>query len=105
MPENEKQLPQSPWIKSPNGVFETYANNIHIMWSKDDLRVRLAQMVESPETPNPGADFRAATEERAAVTFSWRGAKLLRDQLTKVIEAYEKVNGEIKVDVVLPTSF
>jgi hypothetical protein len=43
-------------------------------------------------------------EERAAITFPWRHAKLLRDQLTTIIEAFEKANGPIKLDPKLPTS-
>lgn len=93
-----------PWIKSPKGVAEVYTNNIHVTWSKDDLRIRLAQLIEDPQYPNPGPTLRGANEERAAVTFTWRAAKILRDQLSKVIAAYEEVNGEIKVDVELPTS-
>ncbi|MHB8391994.1 MAG: hypothetical protein ACYDBH_20860, partial [Acidobacteriaceae bacterium] len=72
--------------------------------SLDDVRIRLAQVVDSPVNPNPGAEFRGAIEERAAVTFSWRNAKLLRDQLAVIVAAYEKANGEIKVDTVLPPS-
>jgi hypothetical protein len=83
-------------------VVEVYANNTHITWTKDDLRVRLAQIVEHPGAPNPGQNFRAANEERAAVTFTWRGAKVLRDELTKLIDAYESVNGEITLDITLP---
>src|SRR5580698_7881673 len=101
---NASQLPQIKWIKSPNGITDVYANSIHITWSVDDIRIRLAQVVDSPETPNPGPDFRGASEERAALTISWRMAKALRDQLTGAIENFEKTNGPIKVDVKLPVS-
>jgi hypothetical protein len=66
------------------------------------VRVRLAVVVPSPDTPNPGAGFRGASEERGAVTLSWRVAKVLRNHLSDAIGAYEKVNGEIKIDVELP---
>lgn len=92
------------WIKSPNGVCEVYANLSHLMWSLDDVRIRLGQLIDSPETPNPGEGFIAAAEERAAVTISWRGAKIIRDQLTTLIENFENTNGPINVDVKLPPS-
>ena len=99
--DNKKPI---PWVKSPKGVFEVYSNMTHIAWSLDDVRVRLGQLIDSPETPNPGQDFRAVSEERAAVTFSWRGAKLFRNQLSTLIDSYEKVNGEIKLDPALAPS-
>lgn len=104
MSANEGTSQQSPlpWVKSPNGVFNVYANSVHITWSVDDLRLRLGQVVDAPGTPNPGKDFRGAIEERAAVTISWRMAKALRDQLTAAIGNYEKTNGTIKIDAKLP---
>jgi hypothetical protein len=104
MSETRTVYPQIPWIKSPNGVFEVYANSMHVTWSLDDVRVRLGQVVDSPETPNPGAKFVGAIEERAAVTVSWREAKILLNQLRAVILSYESVNGPINLDVKLPPS-
>src|SRR5438874_4667384 len=98
---DEATKSQVQWVKSPKGIFEVYANLAHITWSFDDVRVRLAQMVDSPETPSPGGDFVGVAEERAAVTFSWRNAKILRDNLDQAIDLYEKVNGEINVNVAL----
>ncbi|GAC1432330.1 MAG: hypothetical protein NVS1B11_10850 [Terriglobales bacterium] len=34
-----------PWVKSPDGVFEAYSNMTHIVWSLDDVRVRLGQII------------------------------------------------------------
>jgi hypothetical protein len=103
---SEEKAPKKklPWIKSPSGVTEIYANAAHITWTLDDLRIRLGQIIDSPETPNPGPSFLGATEERAAVTLSWRNAKLLRDNLSSIIEGYETVNGEINIDLTLPNS-
>jgi|SRR5665213_875898 len=101
---DNKHQPKLPWVKSPNGIFEVYANTMHTTWSLDDVRIRLGQVVDNPKTPEPGPEFLGAAEERAAVTFSWRAAKLMRDQLTRIIDGYEKVNGEIKVDIKLPPS-
>jgi hypothetical protein len=92
------------WIKSACGVAEIYANSIHTTWSLDDVRIRFGQVVDSPETPTPGEKFIGVVEERAAVTFAWRNAKQLRDQLTRVISAFESANGEIKIDLKLPPS-
>lgn len=96
------EKPPMDWVKVPGGVAEVYANSFHATWTKDDVRVRLAQVIDSPETPNPGSTFIGINEERAAVTFSWRNAKILRNQLAQIVEQYEKANGEIKVDVTLP---
>lgn len=89
------------WVKSPNGVFETYANTLHLNWSLDDVRLRLGQVINSPDTPNPGPELVAIIEERAAVTFSWRNAIVLRDQLSLLIDSYERVNGLVNRHVKL----
>jgi hypothetical protein len=106
MEENEslKEAKKLPWVKSPNGVIDVYANNIHVTWSIDDVRIRLSQVVTSPDTPNPGPTFSGVAEERAAITVSWRLAALLRNQLSSAIENYEKTNGPIKIDAKLPPS-
>jgi hypothetical protein len=98
--EPNKKKPM-PWVKSPDGVIDIYANEAHITWTLDDVRVRLAQVIDSPETPNPGDAFLGVIEERAAVTFSWRTAKLLRDGLSRIIAGYEAINGEIKTNPTL----
>jgi hypothetical protein len=104
MPEENQNAQKLPWVKSPAGVVEVYANSVHITWSQDDVRIRVGQVVDHPETPDPGSSFRGAIEERAAITVSWRGAKLLRDQLSTVIAHFEETNEVIKVDVKLPGS-
>jgi hypothetical protein len=98
----DKEFPPIRWVEHPEGVYEVYANLAHITWSLDDLRIRLAQLVTSPESRNPGAEYIGVAEERAAVTLTWRNAKIFRNQLTAVIEKFEQENGEIKVDVRLP---
>ncbi len=95
---------QAKWIESPDGILEVYANQTHITWTVDDIRVRLAQLVPSAETRSPGMDFVGVAEERAAFTLSWRMAKLLRDQLASAIDNFEKTNGTIKTDLKLPMS-
>src|ERR1700685_3160184 len=101
MADQKEEQKKIDWVKSPDGVLEVYANMSHMVWSLDDVRIRLAQLIENPKTPNPGADFSIVAQERGAVTFTWRNAVVLRDQLSKLIEAYEKTNGPIKVDVKL----
>lgn len=103
MSETQKQE-KMPWVKSPSGVVDIYVNQTHLTWTVGDVRIRLAQIIDSPQTPTPGPGFQGVCEERAAVTFSWRDAKLLKDNLTKLINSYEDVNGEIKIDIKLPGS-
>lgn len=100
-PENKKHF---KWIKPPQGVFDTYANQTHLNWSLDDVRIRFAQIGEAGDDTGPGADIVPANFEKAAVTLSWRNAKILLNQLAKVIHNYEKVNGEIKMNVVLASN-
>jgi hypothetical protein len=103
MSDNQKQE-VAPWIKAPDGVVDVYANNFQVTWSLDDVRIRLAQLVSNPEKPTPGDRFQGANEERAAITFTWRIAKMLRNHLTQAIDGYEKINGEINIDIKLPPS-
>ena len=102
MSDKEQGRPPIHWIEAPDGVYEIYANMANITWSLDDLRIRLAQLVPHPEVRDPGDKYVTVAEERAAVTLTWRNAKLLRDHLTAVIENFEKTNWEIKLDVKLP---
>jgi hypothetical protein len=105
MDQNEKQPQQPPteWIASPHGIVEIYANLATMQWTLDDVRVRLAQLINDPQRPTPGPVFYAVAEERGAVTFSWRTAKIFRDQLANLIANYEKQNGEIATDIKLAT--
>jgi hypothetical protein len=101
---NTKTTSNKPpdWTAPEEGVFDVYANTAHLTWSLDDVRVRFAQLVTNPDFPNPGKEFIGVAEERVAVTFSWRNAVVFRDALSRVIEAYENVNGKIKVEIKLP---
>lgn len=96
MAEN-KDKPKLEWVRSPQGVFEFYSNVIHLTWSFDDVRVRLARITPSSETLTPGRPFISVAEERAAISLSWRNAKVLSIELAKLIQSYEKANGEINV--------
>jgi hypothetical protein len=107
MSDQKVEQPTQPvisWIKSPDGVREVYANLVHLVWSLDDIRIRVAQMVESAETRNPGEPFLPAAEERAVVTLPWRCAKILGEQLTAAVKNFEQSNGPIKTDLKLPPS-
>jgi hypothetical protein len=101
---SKSEKPSMQWVPSPSGVIEIYANLATLQWSLDDVRVRVAQMINSPETPNPGDDLVAIAQERVAVTMSWRNAKRMRDSLIEAIDAYERKNGEIVIDLKLPYS-
>ena len=103
MSQQNIERPVLDWMKSPAGIFEVYANSMHVTWSLDDVRLRLGQTVNNPETPNPGPKFVGIVQERAGVTISWRQAKILRNQLDLIINSYESVNGTINVEVKLPS--
>ncbi len=91
------------WVQRPDGVCEEYANFVHLTWSLDDVRVRFAQLINDPTTPDPGPKLKGVAEERAAITISWRNAKILRDSLTMIIDLWEKRNGEIPLNLELPS--
>ena len=92
------------WVKSLQGVFETYSNQTHISWSLDDVRLRFAQIGQIDETITPGRGFVPINVEKANVTIPWRVAKVLHAQLSQVISNYEKVNGEINLRPALASS-
>ncbi len=105
MAENNAAVkPELRWVPAPEGVQEIYANVATIQWSLDDVRVRLAQIVNSPDTPNPGGNLIPIALEKAAVTVTWRGAKIMLNHLRQAIDAYEEANGEILVEIKLPKS-
>ena len=64
-------------------------------------KVRLSVAGNAGEFCHARPEFKGAVEERAAVTITWRNAKLMRNQLSDLIQAYEEVNGEINIGVKL----
>jgi hypothetical protein len=102
MSENKK--PPIQWVEPPEGVTEYYANMVNLLWSLDDVRFKIGQLVDPSEKAAPGANFRPVALASAAVTLSWRNAKLLRDDLIALVNSYEKVNGEIVTSIVLAPS-
>jgi len=93
-PEDAKPAPPE-WIKSDRGFHEIYTNFVHSNWSLYDVRVRLGQLVPDPKSSDP-ATSKWVVEERAAVTFAWPQAKILRDLLIELVAKYEEANGEIQ---------
>lgn len=63
MPENgkEESKKQIRWVRSPNGMVDVHTNSWHTQWSLDDVRVRFAQLVKSPDHATPGPDFKQRT--------------------------------------------
>jgi hypothetical protein len=84
------------WVKSPEGLFQTYANQMHINWSLDDVRLRFAEIGPSNDA-GPGDKLISVYVEKAAITITWRNAKILLNGLSAIISNYEKVNGEINL--------
>lgn len=91
------------WVRSPQGVFETYTNQGHITWSLDDVRLHFAQIGEI-ESPTPGEKFSPLNIEKAKITMSWRNAKILQARLSQIIANYEKANGEINLSPILASN-
>ncbi len=97
---NENRPPQSvppfgptqyKWIPARNGVNqEIYGNFVHPSWTLFDVRLRVGQLIPDE------ASKTFVVEERAAVTFAWPQAKVLRDMFARLVDAYEEANGEIE---------
>lgn len=98
---SDTKKPKAKWVKAPQGVAEYYVNTSLVMWSLDDVRFRLGQLINAEDNSSDD-DFIAIAQEKAAVTMSWRNAKVLRNQLVQLIKLYEDTNGDINVDVTLP---
>jgi hypothetical protein len=98
-----EEKPRIKWAKSAN-VFETYANQTHLNWTLDDVRLHFAQIMEIGENLGPGADVSFANMEKAVITVSWRNAKILRNHLEKIISNYEEANGEINIQLKLASN-
>jgi len=94
---DEKKPPVS-WITPPSGAPEYYANMLRLLWTLDDVRFKIGQLVDNPDTQS---DEKVIARTSAAITLSWRNAKLLRNDLIDLINSYEKVNGEISTSIVL----
>jgi Protein of unknown function (DUF3467) len=91
MAEKKKQeLKVFPW-KSVPGAPTMYANITHVGWTIDDLRLTFGAL--RSETINGKDDSK--TVEQGSVVIPWRQAKNLAAVLSRVVEDYEKKNGEI----------
>lgn len=72
---------------------DLYVNHTQAQPSFNDLRMVMGAIVDNRgkrEAP-------PVIEERVAVTMAWEHAKSLRDLLTRMIDAYEKENGLLRV--------
>jgi hypothetical protein len=92
------------WVKSSQGVFETYSNQTHLTWSLDDVKLRFAQLGEANESAGPGDALVTVNVHKATITVSWRNAKILHAQLGLIVGNYEKVNGEINLKPTLASN-
>lgn len=98
---SESKKPPIKWVTPPEGVPEYYANMVNILWSLDDVRLKIGQLIDDPADTPPGTNFTPIAQATAAVTISWRNAKLLLADLAQLIASYEKVNGEITTKIQL----
>jgi len=90
---SEDKKPPIKWVIPPEGIPDYYANMVSILWSLDDVRFKIGQLVDCSEPKL------VVARASAGVTLSWRNTKLLRDDLIELINSYEKVNGEIVTNV------
>jgi hypothetical protein len=106
MAEQSETIQNTPvqFVASPDGVLEIYCNLFHINWTLFDIRIRLAQLVPTPDGDiNAPGYIPRIGKERAALTLAWPEVKQLRDALIDAVARYEQANGEIQ-PLKMPTS-
>lgn len=86
------EQPGFKWVKPDQPVPDIYSNFVHISWTLFDVRIILGALAPV----HAGQSHEFIVQEKGAVTFAWGEAKILRDQLTAIIESHERTNGEIK---------
>jgi len=86
------------WAKPKEPTPLLYTNFVHTSWTFFDVRFQLGQLVPT----NPGVSNDFVVQEQGAVIIPWGQAKNLRDILIALIESYEKTNGEIKPQKLVP---
>ena len=79
-------------MPAKDGIQEIYCNFAHANWTLFDLTIQIGQLMPEREPTTPGF----VVEHRAAITFPWPQAKVLRDLLVQLVASYETANGEIK---------
>jgi hypothetical protein len=95
-PTNTEQPQLQEWVTPEDGVHEVYADWYHVNWLPLNVRIRFAQIIADPRTsPAKGSSW--VLEERVALTMPWLAVKTLAEMLTKIVNAYEKENGEMLV--------
>lgn len=95
----DEKKDQVKWAAPKEPKPEIYTNFVHTSWTLYDVRLQLGLLV--PTDAGVTLDF--VVEQQGAVTFGWPQAKNLRDVLTRLVESYEKTNGEIKPLKLAPT--
>lgn len=91
-------------IEPKDGILEVYSNFVHVDWTPSDVRIRFdfLHYMTDPDEPKV-KNQKGVIEERCAVSVPWIQAKILRDQLSFMINSYESVNGELKL-ITMPSS-
>ena len=93
-PKQQPQLPPMPF-KHAEEFVSLYANNVQIEQSVWDLKLVFGQLDQSQPS--------VFVEQHTAMTIPWIQAKLLSYFIDLHLEAYESVNGKIRVPTeVLP---
>lgn len=100
MPESKKQEvadATTPLVHPEDGLFESYANIVDGDWTLTDVTLRFMQLIHTPrEESATNSNRELIMLEKANITIPWWTAKIGAQMLTRLIQAYESVNGEIK---------
>lgn len=87
----------------PGGTPQVYSNNVQLATTSFDVRIIFGQVADV-------SDDKVMVDQHVQVTISWLEAKLLADFLRANIEAYEALNGPLKLPknpykIVVPETF
>ena len=87
----------TPIEQPEEGIFMDYANVVNLDWTLYDLRIRFGELMQVLDDDAPSwGNQHGVVLEKAAIRIPWHQAKVLAGLLTRVVESYERVNGELK---------
>jgi hypothetical protein len=94
-PSPQAPTPKVEAVIPPEGIFNVYTNHIGIAAGPNDVRVFLGEL--GAATPE-----KVQVAQRVAVVMSWIQAKATAALLQDYVNAYERLNGPIKLPKLPP---
>jgi hypothetical protein len=81
-------------IEEPEeGAFSCYSNHFMVGWTAQDVKLQFLQLVDTSD--KAPSDFTPCLIREAVVTVSWIQTKEIARLLSRVVSAYEELNGKL----------